>query len=213
MSASTESLVPIKDSIATQLFKVVFSFYVILTIVLTLVHMYSEYQQAGTEVRRDLKVVAETFEDSLAKALWDMNLAQLKPAFMGMVEFPTVVGIKLVDENNLAVGVSGMVRTDTDEIVQVDADGSKTRVGGNIGLFQYSFPIVYNYRSKEKIKVGQGTIYSSRNVIIDRVKLSFLFLIKGVKTEFFQSGRTLPNARFCENGPIFCFFPLLATFF
>ena len=177
MKVSTKFLVPAKDSIATQLFKVVFSLYLILTVVLTLAHMYSEYQQAGTEVRRDLKVVAETFEDSLAKALWDMNLAQLKPAFMGMVEFPTVVGIKLVDENSMEIGTTGIVGTDTDEIVQVHADGSKTKVGGNIGLFHYSFPIVYNYRSKEKITVGQGTIYSSRSVIIDRVKLGFLFLI------------------------------------
>gem|GEM_PF-1149406 len=177
MKVSTKFLVPAKDSIATQLFKVVFSLYLILTVVLTLAHMYSEYQQARTEVRRDLKVVAETFEDSLAKALWDMNLAQLKPAFMGMVEFPTVVGIKLVDENSMEIGTTGIVGTDTDEIVQVHADGSKTKVGGNIGLFHYSFPIVYNYRSKEKITVGQGTIYSSRSVIIDRVKLGFLFLI------------------------------------
>ncbi len=94
MNDSKATLVPIKNSIATQLMRTVFSFYLLLTIGVTAAHMFSEFEQAELEVENDLKVLAANWGPSLARALWDFNVDQLKPAFLGIVEFPAVVGVK-----------------------------------------------------------------------------------------------------------------------
>ncbi len=43
-SRTKSSLVPVKDSIATQLLGTVFSFYLLLTIGVTLAHMITEFE-------------------------------------------------------------------------------------------------------------------------------------------------------------------------
>ena len=92
------SLVKVKDSIATYLLKVVFSFYIFLTIAVTSTHMSAEFLSKKEDVNHELIVIGDTFAPGLAKALWDYNLEQLQPTFLGMVKFPAVEGIKLENE-------------------------------------------------------------------------------------------------------------------
>ena len=177
MIASESNIVPIKDSIATKLLMAVFSLYLLVTVAVTLAHMYTEVEQARSEIEHDLKAIAETFEPSLAKALWDYNVEQLQPAFLGMAEFPTVVGVKLIDDKGVEVGVSGVVTNEENQPVRVRGDGVRVAPDEHIALFKYSFPIVYHYSDKEDYEVGFGIIYSSQGVVLGKVKLGFIFII------------------------------------
>lgn len=170
---SAVPLVRVKDSIAIKLFKVVFSIYFGLTLFMTVAHMYAEYQSTKTNIFKELKSLQQTFEPGLAKAIWDMNPEQLEPTLKGMVQFPSVVGVKLQENSLNQVYSEGLIQseTNTDE-----SQGEIMNLGGLTGLFSYHFPIRYTNKKKEMV-LGQATIYSSSNIIFDQVKVGFVFIV------------------------------------
>ena len=95
------NMLPVKNSITTQLLKVIFFFYIIVTIVMTIVHMSAEFNSTKKAVEHELRVIGNTFAPALARALWDMNVEQLNPTFLGMVESPTVVGMMIKNEKGI----------------------------------------------------------------------------------------------------------------
>ncbi len=159
-----------RDSIAFQLLKTVFLFYIVITFALTSLHMYSEYMNAKSRVRHDLKVVGETFSPGLSKALWDLNLDQLKPIFLGMAELPAVIGVRIIDENGQEIASSGEIDERGIEVSAINEGGKEE------GPFHYSFPLTYR-QSGEKVFLGRATLYSSRGVVFNRVKTGFIFII------------------------------------
>ncbi|MCP4150526.1 MAG: hypothetical protein GY757_22460, partial [bacterium] len=124
----------------------------------------------------ELRIIQKTYNASLAKAMWDMNLRQLKPTFLGMVQFPTLVGVKLENHRGEEIGTSGVVLNKDGNTVKMEAGNEKILEKGSTGLFFYSFPILYKRGDKE-INVGEATLYSSRGVVFDKVKLGFMFIV------------------------------------
>lgn len=159
-----------KNSIAIRLLKTVFLFYMVITFVLTSLHMYYEYASTKNKVQLDLKVIGETFSPGLSKALWDINLDQMKPMFLSMVELPTVIGVRLTDENGKEIASSGQIEEDPEKTIVSD---SRVREEGH---FQYSFPLTYG-QSGEDIFLGRATIYSNRGVVFERVKNGFILIM------------------------------------
>ncbi|MBF0280814.1 MAG: response regulator [SAR324 cluster bacterium] len=170
------SLVHIKDSIATQLLKVVFSVYIIITLTVTFAHLGTEFFNTKKKIVFELKVIGDTFGPSLAQALWDINLEQLQPMFLGMVNYPTVVGTKLINEHGVEIGASGVVTNTHGDLIMVGPDGMETSSGRHLGLFHHSFPIIHHRQGKE-IRVGEAIIYSSNGVVFEKVKLGFYFIV------------------------------------
>ncbi|MBF0451376.1 MAG: response regulator [Candidatus Magnetomorum sp.] len=166
----------IKDSIATQLLKVVFSFYLIVTITLTITHMSAEFFNTKKSVEHEMETIEQTFAPGLAKALWDLNIEQLQPIFLGMVEFPTILGVKLENASGKEIGASGIITGENNQIVDVKSDEERCIIETYKGLFHYSFPIIHQHRDRT-IELGKATIYSSMSVVFDKVKLGFLFIV------------------------------------
>ncbi|WDE09724.1 ATP-binding protein [Thalassomonas haliotis] len=172
------SLVNVKDSIATHLLKLVFSFYLVLTVTVTLAHIYVEFFNTKEKVRNELKVIGNTFEPGLAKALWDYNTEQLQPVFLGMAESPDVEGIKLVDEWGNISG-KGRIINEHGVIVDFDQQGNQQPVLGYLkisGLFHHSFSIEHSNKGKT-VTLGQATIYSSSEIVVEKVKWGFFYII------------------------------------
>ncbi|WP_281557156.1 ATP-binding protein [Thalassomonas sp. RHCl1] len=172
------SLVDVKDSIATHLLKVVFSFYLVLTIAVTLAHIYVEFSDTKEKVKNELQVIGNTFAPGLAKALWDYNTEQLQPVFLGMVESPDVEGIKIEDEWGNISG-KGRIINKNGQIIDFDSKGNQQPVLGYShfsGLFQHSFSIKHINKG-ETVTLGQATIYSSSGVVVEKVKWGFFYII------------------------------------
>jgi PAS domain S-box-containing protein len=169
-------LVPLKDSIATRLLKVVFSFYLVLATSVTVGHMIAEYVHTRNLVVQELAILEKTFQPSLEQALWEMNKAQLQSTLKGIMELSNIVGVQIVNSKGNLLGEMGEVIPHTDH-------KSKNEIGANTeiverasGLFWNTFQVRHK-RGKTSFLVGTVTIYSSRYVVIDRVKFSFIFLI------------------------------------
>ena len=163
---SSPPRVPVKDSIATKLLKAVFSFYLVVTVAVTVTHMVAEYSHTKEDVVDELRVVQYSFEPGLARALWDLNQEQLESIYLGMIGIPTVIGVRIEDEQGRVVGSIGRVET------TVGGGRSDTPAG----VFGYTAPVYFLHNAK-RIKVGKVTSYSSTSVVIKRVQLGFAFIV------------------------------------
>jgi len=174
---SRDSMVQPKNSIATQLLKWIILSYLIITFIVTLIHLSIEYVYTKDRVNKELEVIGNTFAPSLAQALWDVNLGMLQPTFLGMQKFPSVVGIKLLNEKGKDIRTSGMIIDQDGNILKIASDGNRLPLKGYTGLFEFSFPIMYKEQGEEETKVGEVSLYSDNKVVFDRVKLNFVFII------------------------------------
>lgn len=197
------SHVKVKDSIATHLLSVVFSFYILLTLAVTFAHMTVEFSDTREKVNHELMVIGNTFKSALAQALWDIHLVQLQPTFLGMVKSPDVIGIKLKDEWQRVFGsgriknnkgetvdiikndkgeIANSIKNNKGEIIDFINHDKKQSVFDFIGLLDDYFPMEYSFPLQHKNKgkfvtVGAATIYSSNKVVFDKVLSGFKLII------------------------------------
>ncbi len=182
----SDKQIPIKNSIATRLLRVVFSFYLVIAISVTLGHMFMEYRHQKKSISRDLRDIQRTFEQGLSIDMWHMDQESLRSTIKGILEIPVIVGVKIQDKAGLAVAIGGIVAKDdiVGEVGQhVDLMGlnqeefSIHRDGiYNFDVFAHQFPLSYSYEEESR-RLGTATIYSNTTVVFKRVKLGFLMLI------------------------------------
>lgn len=176
MTQTHQTFVPVKDSIATKLLKAVFSLYLLLALTVTLVHMSIEYSHTKNLVMEELKVVESTFEPGLDQAVWDMNFDQLQSIFLGIVQFPAIVGIQIESQKGEELGLAGTVIDQNGETVSIDEAGNKGHVRGYSGLFWHEFPIIHTQRG-EPMHIGRVRVYSGSAVVFQKVRLGFLLIL------------------------------------
>ncbi len=160
------SLVPIKNSIATQLLKVVFSFYLILTVAVTLLQMIAEYTHTKQQTLEELGFLETTFKRPLEQAMWEMNFSQLRSTVWGISQLPTVVGVQVQDHKSEVLAQEGQVMSLEHPLEdQVYSQ-----------LFSHTFEIEHQ-RGGKLFKIGEVTIYSSAAVVFEKIQFGFIFLI------------------------------------
>ncbi len=168
--------IPIKDTIAARLLKVAFSFYLILAIAVTVAHIAAEYVHTRSLVLRELEILAETFRPTLQQALWEMNNNQLQSTLTGIMRLPNIVGIEIVNPKGIYLGEMGEVLHLSHSAITNTMDTNKSGIFFSSGLFCKTFQINH-MRGDISFLVGVVTIYSSRNVVIDKLKFSATILI------------------------------------
>ncbi|MBW8829633.1 MAG: response regulator [Burkholderiales bacterium] len=171
-----KDLVPIKDSIATRLLRVVFSFYLILVGAVTGSQVAAEYIHTKNLVLDELEILSQVFFPPLAQALWELNKKQLKSTLDGIAKLPDVVGVEVVNSKGEYLGergnvlhLSGPARSQPPEKAPGDAFPSSH-------LFWKTFQISYE-REATTFQVGVVTIYSSHDVIVSKLKFSTTLLL------------------------------------
>jgi len=168
--------VSIKNSIATQLLKIVFTIYIILTVIVTTIHMTEDYIDTKNNIIQELHLAQEIFSFGLAQAIWDTNIKQIQSIFKGLSKFPSIVGVKLKSpELNISYAVGNIIGKNG-EYIKIDSEGKRSSLTGLTNLFFYKFKIMYNDVEKSQ-SVGEITIYSSNEVVFSRVKVSFFFIL------------------------------------
>ncbi len=88
----------LKHSLAFQLLKVTFSFYLLITVSITVIHMYTVWIQAETYLEEDLLKLGDSAQRGIVLAFWDLDYVQVDLIVEGLLELPTVVGIKVKDK-------------------------------------------------------------------------------------------------------------------
>ena len=172
----THQLVPIKDSIATQLLKTVFALYLVLVVTVTLLHLLSVYVHTKASVLQELEVIGTTFEPGLEQALWEINLTQMHSITAGIVQLPTIVGVRVEDDQGSVIQQIGSGLTQQGKTIEVNGEGTQELETPTATLFGHEFPLFYT-RGDQEFLVGNVTIYSSSGVVFERIRFGFLFLM------------------------------------
>ncbi len=170
------SQIRLKDSIATRLLKVVFSIYVVISIILTSFHMFTEYINTKQEVRRELEALHQIIRQGLTNAFFDADLFQVQDIIEGMAKSPSILGCKLVDTMGDTVKQSGAILESKPNTIDSGDEEYVYHEDKATGLFFYKFPLIYSYET-QKIQMGTLFIYSGSKVIFQRVKSGFAFIV------------------------------------
>lgn len=162
--------VKMRDSIAAKLLRIVFSLYLLIAIAVTVAHMMAEYYQTKGHIVEDLKLAHNIFESPLAANIWNIETAQLQLNLKSMLNIKEIVGVRVTEmPSGEVLGTVGILVRDNLSTAQYPEEAD---------LFGITLPIVYkNTATNEKQEVGKIALYSSHSVILERVRLGFVFII------------------------------------
>ena len=164
-----KTLSQIKDSLALRLLKVVFSIYLCITVIVTLFQMYNEYLIEDHYVKDSLLISQAIFQESLTKSAWDFDLEQLSTTADGILKQPTIVGIEIVGQNIFVQ--KGQILNKYSQPTFLE-HGKEIALSSYTQLFTHSFELIH-----EKSIIAKVTLYSSNQVVINKVKINFFVII------------------------------------
>jgi len=174
-----------RRSIVTQLMRKVFVLYCVVALGVTLVHIVKEYQYTQGAIETELRSYEGIFGSLLGRALWDLDGDQINDLLHGLYEVPVIVGVKIERTKGDGYELTGETGRTSTNISKV---GNNNPDKPFRATFHYQFPIKYQFLGEDKV-LGRATLFSDSTVVLDRVKLGFVFLmvnalIKGVALWF-----------------------------
>ncbi len=153
-----------KSSIGRKIIKMVFSYYVIVAIIVTVIHMVSEYFYEENNVFNELILIEKSFALTIEDSVWNFNNEQLKRNATGIMILPPIVGIVIKDEHqNILIEKGESFQNQKQQII-------------NDRLLMYEFKI-YHHETNNKINIGVVTLYSSSGIVLKKLTFRFMFLI------------------------------------
>jgi len=172
-------VISIRDSIATRMLFSVLVLYLLIATGITASHVWIEYSHQKEKIFKELGDIEKAFDDGLAVNLWDLDEKALQASIKGMINLPSLVGVKITDTNQATVAIAGII----------NSNGKKGEAGLHVDLagindldvavrepnqyayeiFERQFPINYNLDGKS-IPLGNVTVYSDSSVIYKTTK-------------------------------------------
>ena len=161
---------PSKKSIASRLFRIVFSIYFIITLCLTLAQMYTEYDHTKQEVLREIELLVSTIKPVLVQSIWDYDITRIKLIKNILSKQSTIDGVIITDEKGELL-VNDFQTLDTIKTREsVDIVSNQDHSGKNKFEFELFYP------GKRKI-IGNAVLYFSDDVVLQRVQYGYMLII------------------------------------
>ncbi len=174
--------VSFKYTIAGNLFVLVFLAYLLISLTINIVYMFFKYETEKKEIIHELKIYEQSFQVELAESLWNLDKKQLNAISSGMIKIPKIVGVKVVDHNGKKLlGANGTIIDQNGDYIFVNQHGYHDYAYSNKAtsdLFWHHFNLWYIDDIKKE-KVGEVTIYSSTEIIFQKLKTDFVFFSMG----------------------------------
>lgn len=170
----------VKTGLSKKLLTRVLSVYFILTLIVTVGQILTEYLNAKNHIQSELQTLKNTFSVSLTRAIWELNNPQAVSIAEGLMELPIIEGVQIRDENGVYIADKGRTSEQPPDIIT--AGIMRDHQGGTFG---YSFPLIFEFSGRTS-RVGDVTLYSSAGIIFGRIEVGVFFLIGNaiIKTAF-----------------------------
>lgn len=183
--AETQGEIMQQQSLSKKLLTKVLSVYFVLTLIVTLGHIIAEYYNAKNYIKNELTTLQHTFSGSLTRAIWELNTPQTLNIADGLLAISTIEGIIIRDDSGAVLIQSGryidIQQRFSNQLVQQELSISEQQSG----LFGYTFPLIFEFSGRTS-QVGDVTLFTSRNIVLQRIEVGLYFLIGNamVKTAF-----------------------------
>ncbi len=167
-----------QESISTRLMRSVFICYCVVAIIVTLVHVVQEYRYTQEAIAKELQSYQLIFGPVLAKSMWDLDQERIQDILKAIHNVPIIEGIKIQkadQHNSFYTGLGKVIKSSGQALHLFEKQDSKD-LAYSKDLFKYEFNIEYSYAGKLQT-LGKATFYSSSHIVLNRVKLGFIFLV------------------------------------
>lgn len=146
--------------LATTLVRRIFTVYLALAVVLTLLQIYIEYRNTYSSVLDEIDAAAHAFEPGVADAIWNFQKPLLNSIAQGMVSGGTITGVSIDD-------------------VYKRLKVTLARKSSRFQMFAIlrDIPLFHTYNDGNRVPIGTLTVYSSHEVVIERVKIGILLIL------------------------------------
>ncbi len=159
-------------SISRSLLTRVLSVYFVITFIVTCAHIISEYNNTKRALASELKNQQHTIAASLTRSLWEFNSQQIDAIAEGLVTIPAISGLIIRDDQGQVIRQFGITQPleflPPEPINPVD-------LADRQGVFGHYSPLAFEFSGQSTL-VGDVTLFSNRDVAIERLKVSMLFL-------------------------------------
>lgn len=160
-------------SISTSLLARVLSVYFLLTLMVTAIQIGAEYFDTKRALLSELQNQQSTFSGSLTRSLWEFNTPQIETLADGLISIPAIAGVIVRDD-------SGNILVQEGETLAVGQLPEKAvdseMLSEKNGVFGYYDSLIFEF-SGHSTRVGDVTLFSTRDIAIERIKLSLAFII------------------------------------
>jgi signal transduction histidine kinase/CheY-like chemotaxis protein len=144
-------------SISNRLLFAVLAIYFAISVIVTLVQFYVEYDHTRDLIAGELAGLEPTFSPPLSTAVWQVDQEQIEAIAHSIYDLPMITGVEVEDSHKNIMVAFGNNEKDKDQT----------------GRFVHEFPLSYEFR-KELHHIGNVRFYSNARVIINRVKFGFI---------------------------------------
>ncbi|WP_220150360.1 diguanylate cyclase [Thalassospira profundimaris] len=146
-------------NLSQKLMRVIFSIYLGVSALVTGGQFLTEYLKTQDSIQGELEQLEQTVRDSVATSLWQYNQKQLDALVVGLLKMPIIVGVDIFD-NNAKVLVSRR---------------SYEEGAAPLSLFDTESELSW-LLNNTKIALGTLKLYSSSQVVLDRVLFGFALI-------------------------------------
>ena len=160
-------------SISKSLLTSVLSVYFVLTLLVTCVQILGEYYDTKRMLVEELQNQQSTFSNSLARSLWEFNYDQINTTAEGLISIPAITGIIIRDDTGKVMVELGDVAT---QFLLPNNSSEVFNIPESTGVFGYFAPLIFEF-SGQSSPVGDVTLFSNRDVAIERIKVSLYFIV------------------------------------
>lgn len=175
-----------KDSIGVRFLRIVFGAYLFVTILITSTQLYVEYNQVEKNMVTELADVASSFEDGLAKALWNLDNDSIEFIIAGIQKIEVIKGVKVVGLQNDLQGANGVFVYDDSEYSQIgvatsgEYQAKELHIRGMYSGNYYEHTMGIMFKESDDTRpelIGFLSLYSDHQTVIQRFKRSFFLIL------------------------------------
>ncbi len=147
-------------SISIKFLSIVLSIYLMLTLIVTAIHIYVEYRHAHEEVYTVFEASENTFKHILASDLLNLDYEQLSTKAKSIIGLPHITGIIITTDQNESIVNIGVTSNNKSQ---------------DNALISHTFPLTISVKGTIT-EIGKVTFYSNTNFIFNSIRQSIVML-------------------------------------
>lgn len=147
------------SNLSEKMLRVIFSIYLVVTFIVTGVQFATEYLKTQDSIQNELKQLEETVRGPIATSMWQYDQYQLEVLTAGLVQSPIIEGVDIIDQRGQT-------------LVSERAYNSES---SPLSIFDTKADLNWELNGEE-ILLGSLTLYSSSEVVLDRVLFGFALI-------------------------------------
>lgn len=144
------------NNLSQKVLRVIFSIYLLVTFLITGIQFFSEYLKTQNSILKELQQLEETVRSPIATSLWQYDENQVEVLTTGLLKMPIIEGVDILNKDGELI-ISKRLYTPE---------------SAPLSVFDTTSDLSWEL-NEERIFLGSLVLYSSSQVVLDRVLFGF----------------------------------------